>query len=53
MNTSGLRFANKRSNGKEKNLVKIFSGRSTTLSDNASGIILISAPQSRLIDKAL
>lgn len=52
MSTSSLRPANKKSSGKKKNLVKGFSRISKTLLDDRLGVILINAPQLRLINRA-
>lgn len=53
MSVSGLRPANKRPSSKKEDLVETPSRKSTTLLDDRFKVILISAPPSRLIDRAL
>lgn len=44
INVSGLRSTNKGSNGKENDLVEVFSRRSIILLDNRSRVMSITAP---------
>lgn len=51
INIFGLKFTNKRSNGKEKDLAGASSKKFMILLNNRPGVILISLSQLRLINK--
>lgn len=53
MSIFGLRPTNKRLNGKEKDLVRMFSERSITLSNNGLRVMLINAPESKFINRII